>query len=151
MVNDSRLAAGVRPAALAERLRPVLLKLNRELRRELRSLGVGAGQVSLLISIRKTPGIGARELAAAERMSPAGMSGHVDRLEEAGLVRRVPHPADRRRHALTITPKGERLLGQVRSLRTAWLATRLERLEPDELAAIDAAIEPLQRLLEDGA
>ena len=132
------------------RLRPVLLKLNRELRRELRSLGVGAGQVSLLISIRKTPGIGAAELAAEERMSPAGMSGHVDRLEEAGFVRRVPHAADRRRQALSITPKGERLLDEVRSLRTAWLAARLERLAPEELAAVDSAIEPLQRLLEDG-
>ena len=49
---------------LANRLRPVLLKLARELRREIHSLGVTGGQVSLLIQIKQSPGIGMRELAA---------------------------------------------------------------------------------------
>ena len=40
------------------------------------------------------------------------------------------------------------MLRSVRSRRTAWLAERLERLAPDELAAIEAALEPLSRLLE---
>ena len=135
--------------AVANRLRPALLKLNRALRREVHSLGVTGGQVSLLIEIRKDPGIGVRELAARERMSPAGMSGHVDRLERAGLVRRTPDPVDRRRHGLTITPEAERVLRSVRSRRTAWLATRLKRLSPDELATVEAAIDPLAKLLEE--
>jgi len=36
----------------------------------------------------------------------------------------------------------------VRSRRTAWLAARLRELEPDEIDAIDAAIEPLTQLLD---
>jgi hypothetical protein len=39
--------AAADPVAVANRLRPVLLKLNRELRREIHSLGVTGGQVSL--------------------------------------------------------------------------------------------------------
>jgi hypothetical protein len=35
----------------------------------------------------------------------------------------------------------------VRSRRTAWLVSRLGKLDPDELAAIEAAVEPLSRLL----
>ena len=62
-------------AELAHRLRPVLLKLARELRREVHALGVTGGQVALLIQIRKHQGIGARELAELERISPAAMSG----------------------------------------------------------------------------
>ena len=40
------------PVTTANRLRPVLLRLARELRREIHSLGVTGGQVSLLIAIK---------------------------------------------------------------------------------------------------
>ena len=149
VVNDYSETVKTDATELANRLRPVLLKLNRELRREVHSLGVSAGQVSLMVAIAKASGIGVRELAAQERMSPAGMSGHIDRLERAGLVRREPDERDRRRQGLRITPAGERVLRSVRSRRTAWLAARLKRLSERELAEIDATIEPLQRLLEE--
>lgn len=134
---------------LAHRLRPVLLKLARELRREVHALGVTGGQVALLIQIRKHKGVGARELAELERISPAAMSGYIARLQKAGLVTRVPDEQDRRRQVLALTEEAEGVLRSVRSRRTAWLAERLERLDPDELAAIDAALEPLSRLLEE--
>jgi DNA-binding MarR family transcriptional regulator len=136
------------PVAVANRLRPVLLQLARQLRREVHPLGVTGGQVTLLVAIKQKPGIGLRELAALEGISPAGMSGHVDRLERARLVERSPDPGDRRRIGLHVTAAGLRVLRLVRSRRTAWLAERLKGLEPDELDAIDAALEPLARLLE---
>jgi hypothetical protein len=55
-------------ATLANRLRPVLLRIARELRREIHSLGVTGGQVSLLIQIKKSPGITASALAERERI-----------------------------------------------------------------------------------
>ena len=134
---------------LAHRLRPVLLKLGRELRREVHALGVTGGQVALLIQIRKHKGIGARELAELERISPAAMSGYIARLQKAGLVTRIPDDKDRRRQVLALTEEAEGVLRSVRSRRTAWLAERLERLDPDELAAIEAALDPLSRLLEE--
>ena len=137
------------PLAVANRLRPALLKLARELRRESHALGVTGGQVSLLFQIQRHKGIGVRGLAALERMSPAAMSGYVDRLERAGLVRRTPDPKDRRRHGLFVTEEGDRVLRSVKSRRTAWLAARLEHLDPDDLAAVDAAVEPLLSLLEE--
>ena len=135
--------------ALANRLRPVLLKLNRELRREIHSLGVTGVQATLLIQIKLTPGIGVRELALRERMSVPGMSKFVGRLEEAGLVERAPVPGDRRRVGLVVTPAGHRVLRSVKSRRTAWLSERLTHLEPEQLEAIDAAVEPLMHLLDE--
>jgi DNA-binding MarR family transcriptional regulator len=135
--------------AVANRLRPVLLRLHRELRRELRDLGVTAGQASLLAAIALKPGIGVGGLAAREGMSPAGMSGHVDRLEAAGLVKRTPSAADRRRVGLDVTEEGRRVLKAAKRRRTAWLAARLRELEPEQIEAIDAAVEPLAELLED--
>jgi DNA-binding MarR family transcriptional regulator len=136
---------------LANRLRPVLLKLYRELRREIHSLGVTGGQVSLLVAIKYSPGIGVRELAARERMSVPGMSKFVTRLEGAGLVEATPVPGDRRRVGLKLTNDGHRVLRSVKSKRTAWLAKRLRALDEDQLEALDAAIEPLTLLLEDTA
>jgi DNA-binding MarR family transcriptional regulator len=139
----------VEPLAVANRLRPALLKLARELRRESHALGVTGGQVSLLFQIQRHRGIGVRDLAALERMSPASMSGYVERLERAGLLQKLQDPNDRRRQGLFLTDEGDRVLRSVKSRRTAWLAARLEQLEPDELEAVDAAVEPLLRLLED--
>ena len=142
MINDQAT-----PLELANRLRPVLVKLGRELRRELRPLGVTPGQATLLHEIRSSPGIGVRELAAREGMSAPGLSGHVDRLEAAGHVARTRSEGDRRRVGLALTPKGERVLRSVRSRRTAWLAKRLAGLDPADLEAVDRAVEPLARLL----
>ena len=136
---------------LANRLRPILLKLNRELRREIHSLGVTGGQVSLLVAIKYSPGVGVRELAAQERMSVPGMSKFISRLEDAGLVRAEPVAGDKRRVGLTLTADGHRVLRSVRSKRTAWLAKRLRALDDAQLEALDAAIEPLALLLEDDA
>lgn len=132
---------------LANRLRPVLLKLARELRREIHSLGVTGGQVALLVQIKQAPGIGVRELAARERISVPGISKFVARLEEAGLVRRETSGTDKRRVGLTLTADGHRVLRSVRSKRTAWLAERLRTLDEDQLDAVDRAIEPLMHLL----
>src|SRR5436853_6564185 len=132
---------------IADRLRPILLQVGRELRREAREVGVSPEQVSLLVAIKYSPGIGVRELAARERVSPPALSNHIDRLERDGLVTRTPSTSDRRRVGLTLTDDGQRVLRRVRSRRTAWLARRLAGLTPKELAAVDAAIEPLSRLL----
>jgi DNA-binding MarR family transcriptional regulator len=134
-------------AAVADALRPVLLRVGRELRREARAVGISPEQVSLLVAIKYAPGIGVRELAARERVSPPAMTKHVDRLERDGLVARAPSAEDRRRVGLTLTDEGQRLLRRVRSRRTAWLATRLGELSPAELAAVEAAVEPLSHLL----
>src|SRR4051794_31045490 len=115
---------------IADRLRPILLQVGRELRREAREVGVSPEQVALLVAIKYSPGIGVRELAGRERVSPPAMSNHVDRLERDGLVARTPSEADKRRVGLTLTDEGQRLLRRVRSRRTAWLAQRLGDLTP---------------------
>jgi DNA-binding MarR family transcriptional regulator len=141
--------AALTPIEVAGRLRPVLLKLNRELRRETAAFGVTGGQATLLGLIRRSPGIGVRELAARERIAPASMSVGVARLEKAGLVRRTADPLDGRRQALSVTEEGDRVLRTVRTRRTAWLAARLHRLPPEKLAAVSGALDALAELLED--
>lgn len=148
MVNEMPIAA-VDSVELANRLRPALLQLARHLRREAHAEGITGGQASLLAQIRKDPLLGITGLAAQEGVSAPAMTRSVDRLERAGLVVRVPSPDDGRRIRLALTPKGVRALRSVRRRRTAWLAERLQGLTAVEVAAVDDAIEPLLRLVED--
>lgn len=132
--------------AVADSLRPTLLRLGRELRRE-KIGGVSPHQVSLLVSIKYAPGVTVGTLATDERVSTAAMSKRVSRLERDGLVARTPSKADRRCVGLTLTEEGQRTLRRVRSRRTAWLASRLGTLSPEELARVAAAADPLARLV----
>ena len=143
MVND----VIADPLTVANDLRPVLLRLSRELRNETEQVGITSRQVTLLWLIRRSPGLSLRELAAEERISAPALSGLVDRLEKAGLIERARDEDDRRRVGLTLTEDGNRLLKRVRARRTTWLAERLRELDEDEIAAVEAAIEPLGKLL----
>lgn len=144
MVTEVTLSAEI----VAAELRPVLLRLARELRKETEQLGITARQTTLLWLVKRSPGLSLAELAAEEGISPPAMSGHVDRLERAGLLERERSSEDRRRVGLRLTDEGERLLRRVRARRTTWLADRLRTLGAEEIEAVDAAIPALMRLVE---
>lgn len=139
------------PEHVAADLRPVLLRLARELRHETEQVGITARQATLLWLVKRSPGLSLVELASEEGISPPAMSGHVDRLERAGLLERVRATDDRRRVGLELTEEGARLLRNARTRRTTWLALRLRALEPAELESVEAAIPALMRLLEEEA
>ena len=148
-MNNSPVAADEADAlAVANRLRPALLRIHRYLREEAHDLGVTSTQASLLGAIQRAGGIGLGELAFQEHMSAPTLVGHVDKLQALGLLERSrSDPNDRRRVALNLTPTGEGVLKTLRERRTAWLAARLETLSPDALAVVAAAIEPLSQLV----
>jgi DNA-binding MarR family transcriptional regulator len=79
------------------------------------------------------------DLARAEGVRSATMTGVARGLEEAGLVRRRPHGRDRRAVLLEATAKGRRLLTQGRRRRIDAIAARLEGLSPDDLALLGRA------------
>jgi DNA-binding MarR family transcriptional regulator len=131
--------------ALANELRPTLLRLARHLRTEIHARGVTGSQVSLLVAIEFNLGMTARELADRERISTAGVSGHLARLEGQNLIRRE-RVRDGQRVGLFITDAGKQVLATVREQRTSWLADRLDRLTSEEREAIHAALAPLDRV-----
>jgi DNA-binding MarR family transcriptional regulator len=145
MVSDVTVSA----ERVADELRPVLLRLARELRRETEQAGITARQATLLWLVKRSPGLSLAELAAEEGISPPAMSGHVDRLERAGLLQRVREAGDRRRVGLQLTADGAKLLKRVRARRTMWLAERLRTLEADQLDAVENSIPALLRLVDD--
>jgi DNA-binding MarR family transcriptional regulator len=143
-----RRAADV--SALADALRPVLLRLGRRLRREADQLGLSALDSALLQMVAKHEGIGVSELADKERTSRPTMSSHVKRLEAEGwLTRQAPQADDRRRVGLAITPAGLKALEAVRRRRNDWLADRLTRLTPEQRELIAEAVGALGEIAAD--
>ena len=133
--------------ALAESLRPALLRLSRQLRRESQRLGLSPLDAMLLGLIHKRPGVGVSELAELELISKPTMSAHIKRLEAEGWIeRQPPSDDDRRRIGLSITAAAAEALDAVRRQRSDWLAKRLESLTPQARRVLRAAIAPLEQL-----
>ena len=80
------------------------------------------------------------------RGAPA-VSRAVDALVRAGHVQREADPDNRRRLALRLTAEGRDLLSMAPKAGTA-LQTKLSRLAPSELRAIERGIEILERAAE---
>jgi DNA-binding MarR family transcriptional regulator len=133
--------------ALADAIRPGLLRVSRRLRLEAQKAGLSQQDVFLLSHIRKHPGVGVSALADAEQTSRPTMSLHVKRLEAAGLVARTEDAQDARRSGLTVTPAGAKKLEAIRRQRNDWLAARLARLTSAERERLAAAAEPLLKLV----
>ena len=132
--------------ALADALRPGVLRLSRLLRLGAQKAGVAAPDVVLLGRIKLMPGIGVSALADIEQMSRPTMSAHLKRLEAAGLAGRSEDAADGRRSGFTLTSAGERKLEQIRARRNDWLARRLAKLPPHERERLAAAADLLLKL-----
>ncbi|HEY5071284.1 MAG TPA: MarR family transcriptional regulator [Caulobacteraceae bacterium] len=136
--------------ALAEELRPALLRASRQLRREAQKAGASALDAQLLNALRKSPGAGVAELAQGEQMTRPSMSSHVKRLEAAGWVARDEVVrSDGRRVGLRLTGLGEKALEAIRRRRNDWLAIRLAALNEEGRAALAAAAGPLRLLAGD--
>jgi DNA-binding MarR family transcriptional regulator len=109
------------PAERADRTRRTLLA------------AVGTNEPASLNQVAKAVGRGA----------PA-VSRSVEALVRSGLVERAPDPGNRRRLAMRLTDSGRDSLTD-RPDAASRLQTRLERLAPSELRAVERAIEILER------
>jgi DNA-binding MarR family transcriptional regulator len=116
------------------------LVLDNERRREVsKALGVSFGRARTVRRLARRP-MSMRDLADALGIDPPNATTVVDDLEVLGLVRRRPHPTDRRAKLVEATRKGKDLARRADAI----LATpppALSELGQDDL-------EELRRLLE---
>ena len=144
-------AATTNDAGLATTMRISITRLARRLRVERLGLGdtemvLSDIQLAALAALNRHEAMSPGELAEHEKVQPPSMTRVIAVLEERNLVRRAPHPTDRRQVILTVTEDGRALVHQVRRRREAWLAQRLRELSEEELAALAAAAPILEKL-----
>jgi DNA-binding MarR family transcriptional regulator len=96
---------------IVERIQFLAKKFNQSMDRTLEEYGLEHRSFQLLGKLRsvgppyqRTPG----ELADAMHLSGGAMTNRLDRAEEAGLVRRLPDPSDRRGTLIEPTTEGHR-------------------------------------------
>lgn len=130
---------------LASRLRLAVGRLQRRLRNQDMG-GLSLTEISCLAAIRRLGPTPLGEIGASEHLSPPAVTKTVARFESAGLIRRLSDPTDRRVSLVTLSPKGEALVDQIRRSRNAFLHLRLDELSEPERASIEAALPVLERL-----
>lgn len=69
-------------------------------------------QGKLLYVLWQTEGISSAELADRAGLAPTTLTTMLDRMEQAGLVERVPHETDRRRLKIMLTERARKLKAQ---------------------------------------
>ena len=132
---------------LAPRLRWAITRTARRLRQEA-GTDLGPSQVAALATVERRGPLSPSELAEIERIKRPTATRIVGHLEAAGLVERVKDPEDGRASILSITREGRRLLKRLRERKTAYLATRLDRLGAEDRRTLERAAELLEGMLE---
>jgi DNA-binding MarR family transcriptional regulator len=114
-------------AALVDEIIALTRQTGLTMRRRMAATGLPMGQTLCLFTLSKTGEIPSTRLAVEMGIRGPTMTGLLDPLESAGLIRRRPSPKDRRVTLLTFTPKGRRLLQKVhQELYAEWTALLAE-------------------------
>jgi DNA-binding MarR family transcriptional regulator len=132
---------------LAPRLRWAITRMARRLRQEA-GVDLGPSQVAALATVERHGPLSPSELAAVERIKRPTATRIVRHLEEAGLVERVKDPEDGRASILTATAEGRALLRRLRERKTAYLASRLDKVSAEDRRSLERAAELLEGMLE---
>ena len=118
-------------------------------RRLAQECGLSGQWFEVLLRLARTPGKRLRmsDLAAQTTLSTSGLTRAVDRLEEAGLVRREVCPSDRRGYFAVLTDDGARRIDAAAQVHVEQLH---ELLRPILDADQQAQLAGLLRVLRDG-
>jgi DNA-binding MarR family transcriptional regulator len=109
----------------------------------LKPLGIEPRHFGLLRALAMSDGQSQRAIGDSLNLHPNRMVALVDELERKRLVRRRPHPTDRRAHAVVLTASGRRLLDQAFQLAIGIeqeLCADLQPAERDQLLRLLARL-----------
>jgi DNA-binding MarR family transcriptional regulator len=116
--------------------------------------GISRGEFDVLAALRRSGepyALAPKALTAALMLTSGGMTGRLDRLERAGLVRRTPDPADRRGLRIVLTDAGRRVVEESVDAGLAVQRRILDALPPDDQARLADLLRRLLAAAEQGA
>ena len=131
---------------LADRLRLTIVRTARRMRQE-SGTDLSPSLTAALSTVERHGPLIPSELAARERIQRPTATRVLARLEEQGLIERMPDPRDGRSSLVTASKAGRDLLAELRTRKTAFLAARIDSLSAEERATLDRAADILERML----
>lgn len=134
----------------ASQLRDAIVRTSRVLRQEAAvETGLSPSATAALATINRCGPLTPSELAELERVKRPSMTRTLGGLEREGLIERTADPADGRSFLVAISDAGRERLARLRRRKSAYLARRLRKLDPDEVETLARAAELLERIRED--
>ena len=131
---------------LAGRLRLTVVRTARRLRQET-GTDLSPSLTAALSTIERHGPLTPGEVATRERIQRPTATRVLARLEEQGLIDRMPDVRDGRSSLLTASEAGRDLLAELRTRKTAFLAARIEDLDDEDRATLERAADILERML----
>ena len=100
--------------AVVDRMSKIMKYIDRATEGNVKVFGLNVGEFKVLLRLREANDetLTAGALADMLDLSPSAMTNRLDRLEEDGLVSRARDTEDRRSVLVSITPRGEEIVGQ---------------------------------------
>ena len=124
-----------------------LVRLLRRVVRDTSTTDVSFEGLRTLAFLADNPGVCLSDLAEYLWVGMPTASKKVDDLVERGVLTRASDASDRRRLALTVTPKGEHLIATAKRPAQEEVVTLLSRLEPADRERVRAGLELLRGVL----
>ena len=140
--------ADSRPGYLFNRVAQ-LFRRSREAR--LREMGVGPGQVPVLMALRGGDALTQKALAALADVEQPSMAQTLARMERGGLVERAPDPKDGRSSLVRLTPAALANVPEVVEMLESTNARALAGFDDAERAALVALLRRVLANLEAGS
>lgn len=106
----------------------------------LRELGLAAGQLPVLVSLKKSKALSQAELARIAQVEQPSMAQLLARMERDGLVERVADPQDKRSRLISLTPLAARRLPKAKALMDAHVEQALAGFSPEEIEQLTALL-----------
>jgi DNA-binding MarR family transcriptional regulator len=133
----------------ADRIHSAAIHLLRRVREvDAEAMGISPARASALSVLVFGGPRSLSELAAAERVTSATMSKLVSAMETEGLLRRHPDVNDARSIRIEATAKARRILERGRARRLDVLEGLLAEASAEEVVAVRAAAEVVERVLQ---
>jgi len=137
-IRDHMPTLDLRVEGIVDRIAGIQRRIRRMLDETLEEHGLISGEWHVLGKLSRSPDLrrSAGELAAKVELSSAAMTNRLDRLEKAGLVRRVPDPTDRRSVQVELTSKGKALYDRAvgaQAAKESIVAAALDQRQQDQL------------------
>lgn len=106
--------------------------------RELAQYDISAPQLIVLASLSADDHVSPANICKTISYDPGAMTRMIDRLEQKGLVKRVPNPNDRRATQLALTPAGKALYPQLMAAKDRVAAHFLRGFTKDETRQLES-------------
>ena len=117
-----------------------------EIRKRLRvRFGISLSRFDYLAQLhRHRDGLKMRDLSRYLMVTGGNITGITDQLEAEGLVKRAPHPSDRRAFAVQLTPTGRRQFRRMAAVHEQWVIELFAGWNADEKSQVYALLAGLK-------